>query len=178
VVAVMRSRQLALRGAVAGDARLLWEWANDPTVRAAAFSQDPIPWTRHQAWLSERLGEPACRIYIAERQGRPLGQIRFQQVGPAPGRIEVGVSLAAGSRREGWGAALIMAGMARLREEGFDDAVHALVKSGNVASARAFDTAGFERVSDQDDSNGVLHLVSGPGQAGRDASSALVRELR
>jgi len=167
VVAVMRSRQLALRSAVAADARLLWEWRNDPTVRAAAFSQDPIPWTSHQAWLRERLDTPACRIYIAEQGGRPLGQIRFEQVGPAPGRTEVGLSLDAGSRREGWGAALIMAGMARLRADGFDDSVHALVKTVNVASARAFATAGFERVSDQDGSGGVLHLVSGRGQAGR-----------
>ena len=121
----------------------------------------------HQAWLRERLGEPACRIYIAEREGRPLGQIRFQQVGPAPGRTEVGVSVAAGSRREGWGAALIMAGVARLREEGFDDAVHA-VKSFNVASAVwAFDTAGF--MSQTGTTPTVLHLVACPGQAGRDA---------
>ena len=170
VVAVMRSRQLSLRSAVAADARLLWEWANDPVVRAAAFSQEPIPWTTHQTWLSERLREPACRIYIVERQGRPLGQIRFQAAGPAPGRTEVGVSLAAGSRREGWGAPLIISGMARLRDEGFDGAVHALVKTVNVASARAFETAGFERMPDQVDSAGVIHMVAGRGQAGRDGS--------
>ncbi|TML88762.1 MAG: GNAT family N-acetyltransferase [Actinobacteria bacterium] len=170
VVAVMRSRLLALRAAVADDARLLWEWANDPTVRAAAFSQDPIPWTSHQAWMRERLRDPACRIYIAERHGRPLGQIRFQPKGPAPGRTEVGLSVVAGSRGEGWGSALIMAGVARVREEGFNEPLHALVKRDNVASALAFDTAGFERITDLDDPDGVLHLVAGPGQAGRDAS--------
>jgi spore coat polysaccharide biosynthesis predicted glycosyltransferase SpsG/RimJ/RimL family protein N-acetyltransferase len=170
VVAVMRSRQLELRSAVVGDARLLWEWANDLDVRANAFSPRPIPWTNHQAWLSERLRDPTCRIYIAEREGRPLGQIRFQQ-NLVPRRTEIGVSLVADCRREGWGSALIMAGMARLREEGFNGAVHALVKTVNVASARAFDTAGFERVPDPDRSDGVLHLVAHPGHAGRDGSA-------
>ena len=63
-----------------------------------------------------------------------------------------------------------MAGVARVREEGFNEPLHALVKRDNVASALAFDTAGFERITDLDDPDGVLHLVAGPGQAGRDAS--------
>jgi L-amino acid N-acyltransferase YncA len=170
VVAVMRSRQLAIRGAVEADARLLWEWANDPTVRAAAFSLDPIPWTSHQAWLRARLDDPACRIYVAEQDGRPLGQIRFEQVGSAPGRIEVDVSLVVGARGRGWGSALIVAGVERLRQEGFEGTVHALAKMVNLASIAAFDAAGFDRVSEQGDCAGVLHLVARSGQAGRDGS--------
>ena len=167
VVAVMRSRELALRGAVAGDARRLWEWANDPDVRANAFSPQPIPWTSHQAWLSARLRDPACRIYIAEHGGRPLGQIRFERNREAPGRIEVDVSLAAGSRRAGWGSALIRAGMEQLRAEGFEGTVHALVKAVNVASVRAFAGADFEPAASEGDSDGVLHMTERSGQAGR-----------
>ena len=37
--------RVALRFATPQDARLLWEWANDPVTRQVSFSTAPIPWT-------------------------------------------------------------------------------------------------------------------------------------
>ncbi|MEK7218316.1 MAG: UDP-2,4-diacetamido-2,4,6-trideoxy-beta-L-altropyranose hydrolase, partial [Patescibacteria group bacterium] len=49
------SASLRLRPATVGDGRTLWEWANDPTVRASAFSSDPIPWEEHMQWFGKKL---------------------------------------------------------------------------------------------------------------------------
>jgi len=47
-----------LRRVCEADGRLLWEWANDPTVRRVSFSPEPIPWAQHVNWLKARLEDP------------------------------------------------------------------------------------------------------------------------
>ena len=44
VVAVLRGRPSLRLVALRRDGRLLWEWANDPEVRAASFSSAPVSW--------------------------------------------------------------------------------------------------------------------------------------
>ncbi len=56
---------IRLRRAGPGDARLLWEWANDPGVRAASFSSDPILWEDPLGMVCQE-GEPACNRSTGE----------------------------------------------------------------------------------------------------------------
>jgi spore coat polysaccharide biosynthesis predicted glycosyltransferase SpsG len=48
---------LSLRPANADDARLIWEWASDPTVRAVSFTSVPIPWETHVRWFDSKLSD-------------------------------------------------------------------------------------------------------------------------
>src|SRR5947209_18574533 len=86
---------LGFRPVRADDARLLWEWANDPDVRSASFSSTQISWEAHAEWLAERLSQDLHVILIAEDETTtPCGQIRFD---PRPdGDWEVSVSIAGG----------------------------------------------------------------------------------
>lgn len=146
---------LTLRPADAADERLLWEWANDPVVRAASFSSDPIPWEDHRRWFARKLASDGTRIFIAVNEdGTPVGQVRFDQ--RDDGDADVGVSLAPGERGKGYGTALIAAGVS----EANAPAVHAFIKTTNNASRKAFLKAGFtEKGTEVMHGQEAYHLV-------------------
>lgn len=131
---------ITLRPARPEDVRLLFEWANDPSVRAVAYRPDPIPWEDHERWFAARLASDATRLYVAETDGEPVGQIRFEA---AHGVAVLSVSLAARARGRGVGTRLIRAGTDRLFADTTVREVQAYVRDDNPASARAFEKAGF-----------------------------------
>lgn len=134
--------EVRLRRATGADARILWTWANDPVVRAAAFHPEPIPWASHVQWLDARLRSERCLLFIAESGGRPVGQVRFD-VEPG-GTAEIDVSIAAESRGRGLGAAVLRLACDAYHAHASETLV-AHVRPDNVASARAFERAGFAR---------------------------------
>ncbi|HEX7900451.1 MAG TPA: UDP-2,4-diacetamido-2,4,6-trideoxy-beta-L-altropyranose hydrolase [Planctomycetota bacterium] len=141
VAAALEAGLLRLRRASDADARVLWEWANDPEVRAVSFTPAPIPWETHVAWLRRKLDDPGCFLYIVEEEGVPMGQTRFDVQGA---EAVVSVSLAKGARGRGWGGDILRRACAALFETSTARVVRAYVKPGNEASARAFADAGFE----------------------------------
>lgn len=157
VVSAMRS-WLNLRQAQENDCRLLWEWANDPTVRGAAFSREPIPWEKHEAWLASKMKDPDCRILVAEDdKGRAIGQFRVDWRSDRDGEIDVSVS--SERRGAGYGAVLIDLGVSSaFAERG--ECLHAFVKTENQASRAAFEQAGFTQL-DEEDKQGqrVIHYI-------------------
>jgi RimJ/RimL family protein N-acetyltransferase len=129
---------LRLRRATLEDEDLLLRWANDPEVRAMARNRAAIAPAAHRAWLARKLDDPACRIWIAEADGVPAGQIRLDRDGAS---AEVDISVAAGRRGQGVGLSLLTApaladwpGLARLE---------AAVRRENAASRALFRRAGF-----------------------------------
>ena len=144
VVTRLRAAQLTLRRAEPRDCRLIWEWANDPTVRAAAFSSEPITWESHQSWFAAKLASPTTALFLAlDDAGTALGQIRFDW--SDHGHAEIDVSVSALARRRGFGGALIRAGVDEMFASTKVETVHASVKEDNRASTRAFEKAGFRR---------------------------------
>jgi UDP-2,4-diacetamido-2,4,6-trideoxy-beta-L-altropyranose hydrolase len=133
---------LVLREAEAGDARLLFEWVNDPVVRAQSFTQTTIPWQDHERWFAKRLADARCLLLIAEdAQGRPVGQVRFDLDDDA--RAIISVAMAPEQRRRGYGAAAIAQACEALRTRHGALTVLAYIRQDNVASQRAFSRAGF-----------------------------------
>lgn len=135
---------LALRRATADDALFLWGLANDPAVRATAFHPEAIPLDAHCAWLERRLGSAAARIWILERRGCAIGQVRYDRVSPDVAEIDYAVSAPYRGRGLGHVSLRLSAelasselGVRRLRGE---------VLASNAASGRAFEKAGFVRV--------------------------------
>jgi len=143
----MTTPTVTLRPATKEDARTLWKWANDPTVRASAFSQDHIPWENHVQWLHRKLEDPQCLIFIAENKGgTPVGQIRFDCHGRT---ADIDLHLSPGQRGKGLGVLLVTSGIQKLFEVSEAQQVHAYVKQSNVASQKTFERAGFSRVDKQ-----------------------------
>jgi UDP-2,4-diacetamido-2,4,6-trideoxy-beta-L-altropyranose hydrolase len=135
---------LTLRPVTRDDRELLWQWANDPLVRNASFSSEPIPWETHVAWFSEKIGSPRTEMFIAEDEhGSPIGQIRFDLC--PDGDWEVDVSVAQPMRGHGLATELIRLGLDALRGKRGSANIHAFVKPSNVASVKGFERSGFRR---------------------------------
>ncbi len=130
---------MTLRPATEDDATRLFDWANDPSTRAVSFHAEPIPWDTHVAWLRKKLAERACRLFIAEADGEPVGQVRLDA---ADDRATISVSIAKAHRGRGLGVAAIRAATAHA--EGID----AFILADNTSSVRAFERAGFTFAED------------------------------
>jgi UDP-2,4-diacetamido-2,4,6-trideoxy-beta-L-altropyranose hydrolase len=146
VVHKLRDSAISLRPAGAEDSRLIWEWANDRTVRTASFSTETIPWERHQQWFAAKLNDPSCAFFIAvNASGTPIGQLR----GDVCDRIAViSISLDPRFRGNGYGTKMIRKGSAELFARGEVSTIHAFIRHGNDASHRAFEKAGFHKLED------------------------------
>lgn len=138
---VVPAARLTLRPIGPTDRDLLLGWANDPATRAASFHPAPIDPATHAAWFERRLGERDGRIWIGLVDGRPVGQVRVDRV--APGRGEVGISVAPEARGRGIARLLLRAGIDAAAGELDVGTLLALVRPENVASMRLFSSAGF-----------------------------------
>ena len=157
-VVLRRAPALTLRDADSNDARLFFDWANDPAIRDMSFSSEPIEWAGHVRWLQAKLGDSRSRIYVALHNSEPVGQIRFEISDDVD--AEVGVHTKPGLQGMGIGSQLIALGLVRLRESSAVATVHARIKPGNARSLRAFQRAGFVEADRQMvNGNECVHLV-------------------
>jgi UDP-2,4-diacetamido-2,4,6-trideoxy-beta-L-altropyranose hydrolase len=141
VVGVMRALGTRFRRATQNDCKLLWKWANDPVTRDNSFSPAKISWDEHRDWLDERLASDRTIIFIAEESQIPVAVLRVEEKSPGVGEISVTVSPEA----RGFGLAphlIRKCGKEAAEELNFTE-IHALIKSKNAASRRAFETAGY-----------------------------------
>jgi RimJ/RimL family protein N-acetyltransferase len=133
---------LTLRGAEHSDARLLFEWVNDPVVRAQSFTQATIPWEDHERWFARKLADERCLLLIAEdAQGQPVGQVRFD-LGDDSSAV-ISIAMAPERRGQGYGAVAIARACEVLRAQHGLLTVLAYIRRDNLASQRAFSRAGF-----------------------------------
>ncbi len=144
VVGELTGAAMTLRPAEPKDCRQVWEWANDPEVRAVSFNTEPIPWESHTRWFEARRSDPDCVFLIADNSsGAPIGQVRFD-LNNAEAVISVSVDRRA--RGRGFGSELIRRASQRLHEERQVCVIHAFTKPENAASIRAFERAGYRKV--------------------------------
>ena len=142
VCAALDSPDLVLRPLEEGDREQLFQWANDPGIRAASFSPEPVTWSTHVSWVASRLRDPRPPSFVAlATDDRPIGQVRFELAGDAT--AEISVSLGAEDRGRGLGARLIRAGVDELYRVSDAKRVVALIRTDNASSIRAFEAAGF-----------------------------------
>jgi UDP-2,4-diacetamido-2,4,6-trideoxy-beta-L-altropyranose hydrolase len=149
IVSVLRGApSFRLRRVCADDARLLWEWANDPDVRAASFSSAPIPWEEHVKWLSAKLGcKKSLFLIVEEENGSKVGQVRFDLDG---GDAVLSFSIAKEKRGFGLASPVIEAAVQELWLNSEAGRVHAFVKPENVPSVKMVENAGFDRVGEDE----------------------------
>lgn len=155
-----------LRPAGLGDEALYFRWANDPDVRKAAFSSEPIAWLQHREWFRARLARPDSFLWVMETPlGVPLGQFR---VDIKDGCGVVDYSIESVLRGRGLGRRLIELGVDAWRGLSAGVPLIAEVNAGNERSARNCEGSGvFENPS-----------PPGPGGGGRFRSpSSVIRTV-
>ena len=141
VVMAMRGDPLRLRRVGAEDCQLLWEWANDPEVRAVSFSSAPIRWQDHLQWFHAKLQDAYCLFCIAiDSEDVPVGQVRYDL---KDAHALISLSLDRQQRSKGYGSALLRLSAHALFATTTHTTIYAYVKPENQASVRAFERAGY-----------------------------------
>ncbi|MDO8881040.1 MAG: bifunctional UDP-2,4-diacetamido-2,4,6-trideoxy-beta-L-altropyranose hydrolase/GNAT family N-acetyltransferase [Coriobacteriia bacterium] len=143
-----------LRRATLDDEAVLLELANDPDVRATAFSQGVISADEHRAWFRARLDDPDALILLAWDGANLAAYYRFEVSGAS---AEVSLGLAPRYRSLGLGGRWLAESVEILKRE--VPAVHELsarVLASNERSYGMFERSGFVERSPQQGSHRVL----------------------
>jgi RimJ/RimL family protein N-acetyltransferase len=137
---------LSFRPAAAADVRQVFEWSNDPQVRAQSFNNEPIAWAEHDKWYAKKLNSHSDMLLIALANDQPAGFVRFENINQ---KATIGILVGAEWRGKGLAASIIA-----LATNTFFAThkvpVHAYIKKQNVASIKAFQRAGYAYVADSD----------------------------
>jgi UDP-2,4-diacetamido-2,4,6-trideoxy-beta-L-altropyranose hydrolase len=140
----VRGQRIRLRRAREEDRRLIWEWSNDPSVRAVSFSSEPILWEQHLKWFESKLNDPGCFFYIAlDEEDTPVGQVRYDT---KDGEVVVSISLGPNFRGKRYGNEVIELSSQKLFKASDAKSIHSYVKMGNEASIKVFLEAGFKKL--------------------------------
>jgi UDP-2,4-diacetamido-2,4,6-trideoxy-beta-L-altropyranose hydrolase len=134
-------KEITIRKASNDDMRTYFNWANDIEVRSNAINPNPIIFENHEQWFSKRINSSDSFLYYFELKGVPLGQVRFDK---EDGSFLIDYSVDATFRYMGLGRVILKLAMKSLFDENVEDVkIRALVKEGNNASRKTFETLGF-----------------------------------
>lgn len=158
-VAYMRGEKIYLRSVRESDCRILWQWANDQTVRENSFSSRLISWEEHLSWFTSKINDDECVFYMVENdRGVPIAQVRFETTGSDDAIISV--SIAREHRGKGYGNVIIRHASQKLLRTTNIKVVHAYIKLNNVSSLKAFERAGYTNIGEVSVSgHQALHLI-------------------
>lgn len=148
---------LQLRLATQQDAEILLAWRNDEATRQASHHQAIVERGAHLAWLEASLRNPRRQIFIAERDGVPVGTARADT--DDTGVCELSWTVAPAARGTGVGKQMVCLLAKRL-----PGPLRAEVKEGNASSAAIAQAAGLTLARTVD---GVQHFERPPLAAGQ-----------
>jgi spore coat polysaccharide biosynthesis predicted glycosyltransferase SpsG/ribosomal protein S18 acetylase RimI-like enzyme len=123
---------LQLRPAQVEDAQLIYDWVTDPAVRSQSLQREAIEWGAHQEWLRAMIADGERLLMIAELDGKPLGQCRFDS-----DEAGVRISFLVSPEFRGCGLARPMLNAAILTN-GLPGVMRAEVRAENVPSLAVF----------------------------------------
>lgn len=130
---------ISLRSANYEDCTLLFKWANDSQVRKNAFSPNNIDLESHIKWYENKMNDENTRIFIVLKDNVEVGQIRVD-ISDNKGFIDY--SIDKNYRGQGIGTEilqLIKLEITKVNLIGY-------VKKENIASMKAFEKAGYEKI--------------------------------
>jgi UDP-2,4-diacetamido-2,4,6-trideoxy-beta-L-altropyranose hydrolase len=131
-----------LRPATLGDASLLLDWRNDPVAVRFSVTRRTVEPGEHLVWLAARLADPGTRLWIAEEDGVPAGQVRVDLEG---GTGTVSIAVAPDRRGRGVGSAILRAMLIEMERDVEARRLRAVAHDENRTSIRAFERIGFRR---------------------------------
>lgn len=149
---------LTIREATLDDAKLYFEWANDPVVRQMAFHTEPILWENHIRWFKSKVDSPKSHLLLCYHGKSPIGQVRFDIL--EGGEAEIDISVAKEGRGKGYGKAMLKAAIEYEHCMNEIQSFVSEVKEENASSNRMFLSCGFEKIRTVDTINYYSFSVS------------------
>jgi len=125
------------------DVDSVFKLSNDPEVRAASFSADPIRYDEHVEWFEKQLSDVDVRFFVFLKDGLLVGQTRFRR--ESEFAYLVGVSVSEAFRGSGYAKAIMRASLLAIKGVRSAARINAYIKKVNAASLRYFAALGFEK---------------------------------
>ncbi len=119
---------LQLRKATLDDAKMLFEWYNDPVTRKNSRNSNSISYEEHIAWFTKALQNPLRLLYIAEDNSIAVGTIRAEK---GKDNTELSWTIAPNMRSKGYGKAMVCQFASQMLA---NDKLVACIEEGNLAS--------------------------------------------
>lgn len=135
----------SLRPVTADDARLMFDWRDQPHVRAASHSTAPLVWDDHLAWLARALARKDMRLMIYSEGARPLGVVIAADQGEGLWRWSFYIGVSDAPR--GAGGRMLHAVLRDMKDATDARIIEGEVRADNPASARLHRRLGFEQVT-------------------------------
>ena len=131
--------RIDIRLATLSDAEFLYGLASDPLTRDNSFYSNPIKWSEHLKWFSEKLENADSYIFIFSSREKLIGTVRFDKKEESV----IAVTVDPKFRGKGIGPEIIKIGCKHFWENNEDD-IYAYIKTKNVRSIISFNKASFK----------------------------------
>ncbi len=139
----------AIRKTQDEDMMALFDLANDPRVRAASLSSDPIDLATHKTWFAQAMADPKQLLFtLLDGRGNFLGQLRFDL--RRENEALLSISLVSGARGFSLAQDILSKGLGIISKLHPDRQVIAQIKKENIPSIKSFEKAGFSRYKEED----------------------------
>ena len=146
-----------LRPATIKDANLLLKWVNEKSsLQWKQHTNNSIDPKHHRNWLSSRLSDPTCQIWIiSDAQERAVGQVRLELEDKD---VMVDIFVASENRAKGVASTALSVAMHQFYQTCGVNKFCAIIHKNNKASLRLFESVGFS--ADQHSKESWLTLRS------------------
>jgi RimJ/RimL family protein N-acetyltransferase len=134
---------MILRPANLDDENRLLIWRNDPVTRQASLSQHVIGKKEHARWLRKSLSDPARKIFVAEKDGIPIGTFRIDSQEEL---LFLSWTIAPSWRHRGLGREMVES--ARIDDH---KALKAVIRKNNIPSTKLALHLGLSLQSEEED---------------------------
>ena len=130
---------ITFRNATIRDAKLLFNWANDETVRENSYQSDKIDYSDHCVWLEKKLIGGKDLFLITQINGEDSGLVRYAV---QDNHTVVGISIAKSCRGKGLASKMLFES-AKYYFKTNTLPIFAYIKEKNIASIKSFEKAGY-----------------------------------
>lgn len=131
------------------DCLNIYQWRNEPNVRAISFNSDEISFEDHQKWFNNMINDPKRTLFIVMNEdNKDIGNIRFDRDGD---HALVNIIIGGEHIRKGYGTEAICKATKLYMQNSEANYVIAEIKKDNIASVKSFSKAGYNLHAEHSD---------------------------
>lgn len=143
-LSLLNTIDVSFRKANSSDLKRVYNWSNEDKVRKNSFNVEPIKFSEHKKWFKHRIDSERTLFLIVLVNSEPAGIVRYEIEN---NQSIVGVLVSDEFRGQKL-ASVFLTESAKLYFSMYTFPIKAFIKKSNIASIKAFKSAGYTYVED------------------------------
>ena len=136
---------VVLRPANIKDIDLLYNWVNDKdSIKNKLLTREKIDFSTHKMWLEDALKSELIKIFIIEKFGNPIGNIKIKE----ESTFDIDIFITKSERNKGYAKETLNHVIYLLIKDNKEVVIEVNVSKTNINSLDLFNSCGFKRLSD------------------------------